>query len=108
MRFAGKVAIVTGAANGIGRAVARRFASEGANLILLDLERVPLATTANEITAAGGRVWTAAVDLSEVDGAREAINDGTNHFGRVDILVNNAARIDPRPMLEIAPDDWDR
>lgn len=108
MRFAGKVAIVTGAAQGIGFATAARLAAEGASIALMDWEAGPLAAAFDRLTGMGAKSWTAEVDLGDVDASRRAVDAAIDHFGRLDILVNNAGRIDPRPMLDIRPEDWDR
>ncbi len=86
----GKVAIVTGAASGMGEATAKLFADEGAKVACIDINPEPLARVVGEIEAAGHAVkgWT--LDLSDRAAIRPVIDDIAAHFGGVDILVNNA------------------
>jgi dihydroxycyclohexadiene carboxylate dehydrogenase len=87
-RFAGKVAVVTGAAQGIGRTVALRIAREGGWLALVD--RSPLVEEVrHEAEAAGAETIAIIADLETFSGATAAINGAREHFGRIDILVNN-------------------
>lgn len=88
--IAGKVAIVTGAASGMGRATARLFADEGAKVAAIDLNAEPLQAVVQEIEAAGCPVkgWT--LDLSDASRIGPVIDDIAEHFGGVDILINNA------------------
>jgi NAD(P)-dependent dehydrogenase (short-subunit alcohol dehydrogenase family) len=88
-RVAGKVAIVTGAAGGLGRAIAVRLAEEGATLVLTDIERAGLAETEQLIVARNGKATSIAADVTE-EGAVKALFSATlAAHGRVDILVNN-------------------
>jgi len=88
--IAGEVAIVTGAASGMGRATAQLFADEGAKVAALDINEAPLKTVVGEIEGAGGRVrgWT--LDLSDRQAIDRVIGEIAAHFGGIDILVNNA------------------
>ena len=88
-RYAGKIAIVTGASGGIGRATARRLASEGASLLLTDLAGSKLEEAAHEAKGAG-RVETLAVDVSREDDVKAMIEAAEKRFGGLDFLVNNA------------------
>ena len=86
----GKVAVVTGAASGMGRATAHLFADEGARVAAIDVNTSQVEALASEITDAGydGRAWT--LDLSDGDAIAPVIDDIAAHFGGIDILVNNA------------------
>ncbi|MDP9037976.1 MAG: SDR family oxidoreductase [Acidobacteriota bacterium] len=87
-RLAGKTAVITGAASGIGAATARVFAREGASVLITD--RGPMDETVAAIQGFGGRVFTFAADLTEAGAAARVIEDAVAQLGRVDILVSNA------------------
>ncbi len=95
---AGKVALLTGAASGMGRATARLFADEGVRLALVDREPAGLADVAAEITGAGGEAATWAVDVAEAGTVERVVAEAAERFGRLDILVNNAGVSLPAPI----------
>ena len=104
-RFAGQVAVVTGAGRGIGYACAERFAREGAKLVLGDLDPLQLDNAINTLTAAfGAEVVGEAGDLSQQAVAERTMTAAITHFGRLDILVNNAGGGILRPFLEHTPE----
>jgi 3-oxoacyl-[acyl-carrier protein] reductase len=86
----GKVAIVTGAASGMGRATAELFADEGARVAAIDINAEPLQQVVNGITGAGYDAKGWVLDLSDAEAIKTVLNDIANHFGGIDILVNNA------------------
>jgi 3-oxoacyl-[acyl-carrier protein] reductase len=86
----GKVALVTGAAHGMGRATARLFADEGARVAVVDLDQEALERVAGEIRDAGGDVWWRGLDVADADALSTTIDAIVGHFGALDILVNNA------------------
>jgi NAD(P)-dependent dehydrogenase (short-subunit alcohol dehydrogenase family) len=90
MKFAGKTAIVTGAANGIGKATALRLANEGAEVALVDIDQVKVEQVAGTIRAAGGTALAFAVDITKNEDVKAVAAKVLATFGQIDILVNNA------------------
>jgi NAD(P)-dependent dehydrogenase (short-subunit alcohol dehydrogenase family) len=107
-RFAGKNVIVTGAGQGIGRAIAVRFAAEGAELMLVGRRREPLEQTVQDIEADGGRAFVHPADVSDAEQVRDAVAEVVSRWGRIDVLVNNAGVAEEVPFLEIEDASWDR
>jgi NAD(P)-dependent dehydrogenase (short-subunit alcohol dehydrogenase family) len=108
-RFVGKVALVTGAANGIGRAAALAFAVEGARVAILDRTEDSLRSTADAIAAAGGEVLVLACDVSQPQEVEAAVARVVEQFGRLDCAFNNAGvENKAAPLHEIELEEWDR
>jgi NAD(P)-dependent dehydrogenase (short-subunit alcohol dehydrogenase family) len=109
-KLAGKVAIITGADSGIGRAVAVHYAKEGANVVLLYLnEHEDAELTRSEVEKCGVEVQSHAGDVASAQFCREVLSDTLNAWGRVDILVNNAGEQHPQEKLEdISEEQWER
>jgi meso-butanediol dehydrogenase / (S,S)-butanediol dehydrogenase / diacetyl reductase len=103
-RFEGKLVIVTGAGRGIGRAIAQRFAGEGAELLLLGRTREPLEETA---ALCGERTHVHVADVGRADAVQEAVDAAMERWGRIDVLVNNAGVDDETPFLEMEEERWD-
>ena len=95
MKLSGKVAIVTGAGSGIGRAIALRFAAEGAAVVVNDLVADAAQRVAKEIEAAGGRAQPFPGDVSDARRVEALVREAVGRFGRLDVLVNNAAAVVP-------------
>lgn len=109
MLLAGKTAVVTGGGRGIGRAIARKFASEGAAVVIAARTLRELEAVAREIRDAGGRAETVVADVSDEANCRQVIQAAKSKLGGVDILVNNAGEYGPvKPVEEITPGEWDR
>ena len=107
MEFQGKIALITGASVGIGRAVALLMAERGADLILLDINKEKLDLVGGETRKFGRKVLTYECDLSNEQQVYQVIAEATEAFGRIDILINNAAIWrDFVPFAESATDLW--
>jgi len=104
----GQVAIVTGAGQGIGKAIATRFADEGADIGIIDLNGEKAMATCKEIRRRGRRARPAVVDVANFPAVEAAVGEIVGELGRLDILVNNAGIEKRAPFLEITPDDWQR
>ena len=107
-RVQGQVAVVTGAAKGIGRAIAQRLAEEGAVVALGDIDAAELKRTADSIAAAGGSVITAVGDVTDEGPAAALIAAAVERFGRLDILVNNSGIAARKRPEELSRDEWAR
>jgi 3-oxoacyl-[acyl-carrier protein] reductase len=106
-RVQDRVAVVTGAANGLGQAIARRLAEEGARLVLGDVDVAGLERTAAMLTGSGATVVTVGGDLTEEEPAARLIQTAVERFGRLDILVNNVGGSRTAKIWEMRPEDWD-
>ena len=107
----GKVAIVTGGSSGIGRAIAMRYAAEGAKLVIADTVEQPIEggePTVSKIEASGGAAMYVATDISDWAAVDALVNATVAAFGRLDILVNNAAIYTTTNLLETTPEQWAR
>jgi 3-oxoacyl-[acyl-carrier protein] reductase len=106
--ISGSVAIITGAASGMGRATAHLFADEGARLALLDINTTALESVADECRSVGVEVLTLTVDLSGRDAVERSVQAVAAHFGGIDILVNNAGFALPCSVDDEGfPNSWD-
>ena len=108
MRFTGKVCIVTGGGSGIGRATCIRFASEEATIVVADRDPAGGAETVKIITDAGGKALFIAVDVGNADQIKACVDQTVAAYGKIDILVNNAAMMTFTPIIDLDPADWDR
>ncbi len=105
-RLAGKVAIVTGASAGIGRASALLLASEGANLVVTARRNERLSSLVDEIVAAGGQAIAISGDAREEETARRAVATATDSFGGLSILINNVGVGNYKPLVETSLEDY--
>ncbi len=109
MRFQDKVAIVTGGASGIGLAVARRLASEGARVVLADLNQDNLNKALPDVKAAGAPdVWGSVCNVAVEAQVEATVNGTLEKFGRLDVIVNNAGLMQFKPLEQLTGDDWMR
>lgn len=107
MRLANRAAVLTGASNGIGAATARRFAEEGASVIVADKDEAAGNALVSEILESGGKAEFARCDVSERADLEAALDLCSSRFGRLDILFNNAAIQDTRGILDATDEDFD-
>jgi meso-butanediol dehydrogenase/(S,S)-butanediol dehydrogenase/diacetyl reductase len=107
-RFENRVALVTGAASGIGAAAARRFAAEGARVMLGDCDEEALAGVASEIEASGAAVGTQTLDVSDLEQVESLTAAAVERFGRLDIVFNNAGIGCYGQSPDLDPETWHR
>lgn len=106
-RFESKVALVTGAAQGIGLAIARQMACEGASLAMWDIHAARLNQQAMRLVEAGHSVHPGVVDVREHAQVRQALDEVLARLGRIDVLVNAAGILHTGTLLDMAPQDWE-
>ena len=106
-RIQNQVAVVTGAARGLGQAISYRLAGEGAKLVVGDLDKLGLEATATKIRDGGGEVVTLVGDITEEETASQLIKSAITHFGQIDILVNNVGGSRNSKIWQMPVEDWD-
>ncbi|MFZ2417583.1 MAG: SDR family oxidoreductase [Smithellaceae bacterium] len=106
--FTGKTVIVTGGGRGIGRAIALGFAQAGANVVVCSRTNAEIDAVAEEIRNKGGKALAVATDLTVHEQLENLVDTTVKEFGRIDILVNNAARSFLRGLLDLREDGWDK
>jgi 3-oxoacyl-[acyl-carrier protein] reductase len=108
MKFEGKVALVTGAARGIGKAIALKLAQEGADVVVTDVDLEGAQRVAQEIEGLGYKAKAIQADVSQREAVQRLVSEAISLFGKVDILVNNAGIIRRGTFLEHEPQDWEK
>ena len=108
MSLNGKVALVTGAAQGMGRAIAMRLASEGANLVATDINGKLVEQTSIAIRELGYEAIAVEADIGDIDDINRVVDEALNAFGHIDILVNNAGVTRHAGIMDLTVEDWDR
>jgi 3-oxoacyl-[acyl-carrier protein] reductase len=113
MRLHNRVTVITGSAHGIGRAYARKFAEEGAHVVIADVDAPGGQATAKALSDAGLSAWARATDVRDYSNVADLMSETLERFGRIDVLLNNAAiyvtqKLWKGPVEELALDEWDR
>ena len=107
--YTGKVAFVTGAAGGIGRATALAFAREGASVVVSDISEQSVRDTARRIEELGTRLLAVACDVTRTEDVKAALDETIETFGRLDVAFNNAGvENEVKPMADVTEEEWDR
>jgi 3-oxoacyl-[acyl-carrier protein] reductase len=107
MRLEGKIAVVTGAGRGIGRATAVHFAGEGASVVVNDVDAEPAEETASLVKEAGGEALVSTENTVDLEAARRLMASAAERFGRIDILVNNAGITRDKTFHNLDYELWD-
>ena len=107
MRFQGRVTVITGGGSGLGRVLARRFAAEGASVIVADVVGHSATAVADEISEAGGRSLARTTDVTDATDVEAMVETAREAFGPVQILVNNAARATDADFLDLGEETWE-
>ncbi len=108
MRLEGKIALVTGARRGIGRAIAGQLAHEGAHIIAVSRTIASDAAVLKDVACYGRRALAVCADVTSQHDCLQMVETGLDHFGRIDVLVNNAGMYPSAPFVEITEELWDR
>lgn len=107
-RLDGRVAVVTGAASGIGRAIATTYAAAGARVVCADLDAAAADLVARQIVDAGGTAVAHGVDVSDAEQVTRLVSRAVDEFGKLHVMCNNAGILIRRPVLEVSPEEFQR
>lgn len=108
MRFKDKVCLVSGGGSGIGRATCERFAAEGGKVVVVDMNEAHGNETARTIASAGGESIFAKADVSNSAEVQAAIKAAVDNWGEINVIVNDAAMMTFKPIIELPDEDWDQ
>jgi glucose 1-dehydrogenase len=108
MRFENKICLITGAGSGIGQATAFQMAREGGKVVVIDFNEKSAKETVDRITHDGGLAIPAICDVGNDNQVRQAVDLGLSTWARIDVLVNNAAMMTFKPIVELSIEDWDK
>lgn len=108
MRLLDKVAIITGGGRGIGEATAKKFAKEGAKVVIADINEEDIQRTVSEIKDNGGEAYGINVDVTNIESVNKMIEFTVEKFGKLDVLVNNAGITMDSTLLKMTEDQWDK
>ena len=107
MQLENKVAIITGAASGMGKAMAKGYAKEGASVVIADLDADAATAVAESINNDGGNAIAIKYDVTNIQQSRDLVDSTVDKYGQLDILVNNAGVVVVSPIEDVTPEDWD-
>ena len=108
MRLKDKVAIITGAGRGIGAATAKKFAAEGAKVVIADLNQDDIKTTVEEIKASGGAAIGLIVNVTNREDIDKMLNETIENYGKIDVVVNNAGITADSQLVKLTEEQWDK
>ena len=108
MRLKDKVAIITGASGGIGEVTAKKFATEGAKVVIVDLKKDDVDRTVLDLQRIGGEAIGFEADVTKREQVEQFINDTVSHFGRIDVVINNAGITQDAQLVKMTEEQWDR
>lgn len=108
MRFTDKICLVTGGGSGIGKASCERFAKEGGKVVVVDLKEEHGNQTVQAISSAGGQAIFAKADVGNPNDVKSSINSAVSKWGRLDVVVNDAAMMTFKPIVDLPDEDWDK
>ena len=107
MQLENKVAVITGAASGMGKAMAKGYAKEGASVVIADLDADAATEVAESINSDGGDAIAIQYDVTDIQQSRDLVDSTVDKYGKLDILVNNAGVVVVSPIEDATPEDWD-